>query len=427
MESLDSCKSTLRTAGQKGTGKTTLAKQQPHRRGDRALTGQAASQPVVDDVARRAEELDALDAVLPFARREQLAGVLSDGDVATLRHLASVGIGVNSLRALASDLHYLEAWSQAAVGEDLPWPAPEALLLKFLAHHLWDPAMRAQDLGHGMPKDVAERLVVQKLLRDADRPHAPATVRRRLSSWSTLTRWRGLTGTFNAPGFKSALRLAVRAAGQPRRRKSAKAVTSDVLERLLAACDGDSLTDRRDIALLVTAFASGGRRRSEIASLRIEQLHDEAPVPEDPNQPEGSQLACLAIQLGRTKTSDADAGQSVLLVGRPVLLLKRWIDAASIVEGPIFRAIDQWGNLQRRALTPQAVNLILKRRIAAAGLDPTEFSAHGLRSGYLTEAARSGVPLLDAMQQSQHRSMNQAASYYNDADRRLGKAARLLG
>jgi hypothetical protein len=33
-------------------------------------------------------------------------------------------------------------------------------------------------------------------------------------------------------------------------------------------------------------------------------------------------------------------------------------------------------------------------------LEPREFSAHGLRSGYLTEAARQGVALPEAMQQS---------------------------
>jgi len=48
-------------------------------------------------------------------------------------------------------------------------------------------------------------------------------------------------------------------------------------------------------------------------------------------------------------------------------------------------------------MTPQAVNWILKRRIALAGLDPKEFSAHGLRAGYLTEAARCGVSLPEAM------------------------------
>jgi integrase len=96
------------------------------------------------------------------------------------------------------------------------------------------------------------------------------------------------------------------------------------------------------------------------------------------------------------------------------------------VKGPIFRAIDQWGGLEDKAMTPQAVNWILKRRAAAAGFDPTLYSAHGLRAGYLTEAARSGVSLQEAMQQSQHRSVQQAASYYNDAERKQGRAARLV-
>ena len=40
----------------------------------------------------------------------------------------------------------------------LPWPAPEALVLKFIAHHLWDPARRAEDTAHGMPADVEASL-----------------------------------------------------------------------------------------------------------------------------------------------------------------------------------------------------------------------------------------------------------------------------
>ncbi len=41
--------------------------------------------------------------------------------------------------------------------------------------------------------------------------------------------------------------------------------------------------------------------------------------------------------------------------------------------------------------------------------------AHGLRSGYLTEAANRGIPLLEAMEQSRHRSVQQASEYYNHA------------
>ena len=60
-----------------------------------------------------------------------------------------------------------------------------------------------------------------------------------------------------------------------------------------------------------------------------------------------------------------------------------------------------------------------------AGLDPKLFSAHDLRSGYLTEAARRGVPIQEAMQQSRHRSVQQAALYYNEAESERGLSARL--
>jgi hypothetical protein len=75
--------------------------------------------PAAEAKERRAEALDALDAVLPFDRRDFLAAILTDDDVGTLRHLAREGIGENSLRALASDLGYLEAWSLASTGHPL--------------------------------------------------------------------------------------------------------------------------------------------------------------------------------------------------------------------------------------------------------------------------------------------------------------------
>ncbi|MQB46552.1 integrase, partial [Rhizobium sp. ICMP 5592] len=294
------------------------------------MTREAITRPApTDPVQRRAEELDALDAILPFARRDQLATLLTDDDVTTLKHLAKEGMGDNTLRALASDLGYLEAWCVLATGAPLPWPAPESLLLKFVAHHLWDPTERAEDPNHGMPPEIEAALRAEGFLR-VDGPHAPDTVRRRLTSWSILTRWRGLSGVFSAPSLKTALQLAVRAAPRQRRRKSKKAVTSNVLSKLLATCAGDRLVDLRDRALLLLAFASGGRRRSEVASLRIEDLVDEEPVHADPTDASSPSLPCLTIHLGRTKTTTADDDEQVVLIGRPVITLKHWLAEAKI-------------------------------------------------------------------------------------------------
>ncbi|PLW75753.1 hypothetical protein C0081_18160, partial [Cohaesibacter celericrescens] len=280
--------------------------------------------PVID---AKIEQLDGLGAILPLDRATQLASLLSDDDIETLRHLAKAGMGANSLRALMSDLGYLEGWALAAIGTPLPWPAPQDLILKFIAHHLWDPSATSAEVPaatvaaevsaengmvvgtgaktktrtHGMPQDVAETLRDQGLLRSKG-PHAPATVERRLAHWSTLHRWRELDGAFGSTQIRAAMRLAVRVADRPRGRKSQKAITLDVLEQLLATCETAAmapmghlrdphnklvqqssldpgplnplvrLVDVRDRALLLVGFASGGRRRSELTSMRFSQL-----------------------------------------------------------------------------------------------------------------------------------------------------------
>ncbi|WP_052001959.1 tyrosine-type recombinase/integrase [Labrenzia sp. C1B10] len=409
----------------------------------RKLTGKARDTLAEEEkaISNRVEHLDTLSAILPALagsdRAEQLARLLTDEDIDTLRHLAREGMGENSLRALTSDFSYLEGWCLAATGSPLPWPAPAPLILKFIAHHLWDSEKKMSDPSHGMPDDVAVSLEAQKLLRGpkSDRlrlPHAISTVQRRLASWSTLHRWRSLQGHFSDPDVRSAMRLASRVADRPKAKKSRKAITADCLELLLATCNGTdyaapSLMDIRDRALLLVGFASGGRRRSELSGMRFGQITWEGFLPLDPSDPESDLLPAASLRLGRTKTEESSDDNSVLLIGRSVDALKAWLEAARIQDGAVFRAIDQWGNLKTRALTPQSVNAIVKKRCALAGLDPQDFSAHGLRSGFLTEAANRDIPIQDAMLQSRHRSLAQASSYYSDAGRSRRRSARLLG
>ena len=80
--------------------------------------------PAGNAIDRRAHELDTIAAVLPLERRDELAELLTDQDIETLRHLVNEGMGANTLRALTSDLAYLQAWSLAASGRSLSWPAP---------------------------------------------------------------------------------------------------------------------------------------------------------------------------------------------------------------------------------------------------------------------------------------------------------------
>ena len=50
--------------------------------------------------------------------------------------------------------------------------------------------------------------------------------------------------------------------------KSPKPITRDLLETILAGCD-DTRCGIRDRAMVMLAFASGGRRRSETSNLNV--------------------------------------------------------------------------------------------------------------------------------------------------------------
>jgi hypothetical protein len=150
--------------------------------------------------------IDALAGFLPLAARDRLAETLTAAEIDTLTHLARAGTGPNSLRALASDLAYLEAWAHASTDAPLVWPASEATVLRFIAHHLWDEEEREKNPEHGMPQEIEAVLRAAGRLRTSG-PHAPATVRRRPALWATLHRWRAAEGPFGAPSIRNALRL----------------------------------------------------------------------------------------------------------------------------------------------------------------------------------------------------------------------------
>ncbi len=134
----------------------------------------------------------------------------------------------------------------------------------------------------------------------------------------------------------------------------------------------------------------------------------------------------VRIEMGRTKTTDANRGLDGYLTEDAVIWFADWLRVAEISGGTILRRIDRWGNIGGAALSPAAVNMIVKQRPAGIGEDPKLYSAHGLRSGFLTTAAMDGVPPGSAMAQSCHRSTAQAMAYLNEVDRRNGAAARLL-
>ena len=97
---------------------------------------------------------------------------------------------------------------------------------------------------------------------------SPAKLDRRIASWQAFHRMRNLPSPFSSPLVQQARQKARRANARPR---VPKPVTRDILEALLASCD-DSHRGIRDRAMLMLAFAAGGRRRSEVTALNVEDI-----------------------------------------------------------------------------------------------------------------------------------------------------------
>ena len=189
--------------------------------------------------------------------------------------------------------------------------------------------------------------------------------------------------------------------------KQKAAATADILAALLMRTP-DTLTGKRDRALLGLGFA-GAFRRSELVALDVADLVE---------SPEG-----LRVRIRKGKTDQEGRGAEIAIPHgrfiRPVALVREWLDAAGIVEGPVFRPISRSGNVRQGTgvrLTTQAVADIMKRYCAAAGLDASTFGAHSLRAGFITSAAERGADLTRIMDQSRHRDPRTVVGYIRRAN-----------
>ena len=164
----------------------------------------------------------------------------------------------------------------------------------------------------------------------------------------------------------------------------------------------DTLLAKRDRAILLVGF-SGAFRRSELAALDVEDLDETC--------------AGLVVHIRRSKT---DQGRTIAItrgdVACPVKALREWLNAAGIVSGSLFRPINKSGTVAASRLTCRSVANIVKEYAGRAGFDAAIFSAHSLRSGFLTSAAAKGASIFKMMDQSGHKSIDTLRGYVRDAE-----------
>jgi integrase len=289
--------------------------------------------------------------------------------------LIESSISDNTRRAYQSDLAHFEAW-----GGQLP--ASPAIVASYLAAH-------------------AQTLSV-------------ATLVRRMATISKAHEARGLPNPCRSEIVRATLRGVKRTRGIAQ--KEARPLLREDLFRVLDAI-GAGVKDTRDRALLLIGFA-GGFRRSELVGLDFADIE---------RVRQG-----MVILLRHSKTDQEGAGRKIgIPYGRtrhcPVFALDRWLAVSGIESGPVFRPVNRHGRVATELLlSGEGVSLVVKERLAAAGMNPAGFSGHSLRAGFATSAAQAGVSSFKIRAQTGHASDAMLSRYIRDNEMFLDNAVGAL-
>lgn len=329
---------------------------------------------------------------------------------AAVRGLMREGSSANTAASYRAAIRYWTAWFELRYGQPFALPLPEAAVIQFVVDH----AQRSTD--HGLKWELPLALDLELVrLKAKGKLGAPSlnTLLQRLSVLSKAHELLGHPNPCRNPAVRELLAKTRRAYARRGVAPAKKeALTREPLQAMLETCD-DSLRGRRDRALLLFAWASGGRRRSEVVRATMENTQRTA---------EG-----FLYSMAHSKTNQAGAARAEdqkPIVGAAAQVLDAWLAASGIRQGPIFRRVRR-GDVIGEPLAAAAVRDIVLERCKQAGLEG-EFSAHSLRSGFVTEAGRRNVPLGDTMAMTGHASVATVMGYFRAGAAAQSPAARLL-
>ena len=282
---------------------------------------------------------------------------------------------------------------------------------------------------------------------------AASTLARRVAA---INKVHELSGHRPPPGSDRAVQAVL--AGIRRRngaapRRMAPLMIED-LRRVLSCLDFDHypsvVAARRDACLLVFGFA-GAFRRSELSDLNVadvslrpaDGLH--VRVPRSKTDQEGHGMvkglpfgsspqtcpACAYVGWVQLLAARDRAGVLASMVHRAeghVCRCDQDVFTGELGSGPLFCPVDKHGVIRAgRTLTGQAINEMVRRRCAAAGIGPGGYGSHSMRAGFVTQALQEGATEYQVMRQTGHRSPATIAVYDRENNPLRGNAVLKVG
>jgi site-specific recombinase XerD len=292
-------------------------------------------------------------------------------DLEAVREYVDESLSANTRRAYRASLAAFRAWCEAESVDPLP----------------------------ASPETVAAFLAAE-----ADAGLKPATLGQRTAAIRWAHEAAGYESPTKAKLVAAALKGIRRKLGTSPNRKAP--ATVDRLAAMVSHADPGTLKGKRDRALLLFGFASA-MRRSELVGLELEDV-------------ERTERG-LFVTLRRSKTDQEGQGhQRAIPFGRnpetcPVAALNAWTEAAGITDGRLFRSVTKYGEIGE-SLSTHALAGLVKHYAALAGFDPSKFSGHSLRAGFVTSAAEKGRNTERIMDHTGHQSAAMIRVYTRRAD-----------
>ena len=229
----------------------------------------------------------------------------------------------------------------------------------------------------------------------------PSTARKKLSFVRGALKEAWRLGQIDGEQYHRAIDLA------PIRGEAARegrALGTDELTALLAACEADpSPAGRRDAALFAIGYG-GGLRRAELCALDLADV--------------------LRLRTARIRSGKGNKGAFQPLPKSAGLRIRAWIEVRSDSPGPLLLPITKGGNVvwrklpreeQRKAavlwkrLSVRALSKIIDKRRRQAGLEP--FKVHDLRRSFITHVLDATGDLAKAQRLARHSDPKTTAGY----------------
>lgn len=318
--------------------------------------------------------------------------------------------------AIDSAMRYWSAWYALRYGQSIALPVSVPTVTQFIVDHVGREVAGSTELKHELPDDVDRILCAVGRKAKPGRP-ALSTVLLRVSALSMVHNYLNYPNPVQDPGIRDMLSGAQQTyANRDLGPKGKDALDRERFDALLRTF-GTTPADVRDRAMLMFAFNSGGRRRSEVVNATLGNLKQFG--------------ASFKYLLPSTKTGKKPTEKPVK--GKAAQALRAWLEIRGLGPGALFCRFTWDKDRENRipdtahAVTGDYFRRMVQRHAEVAGLGHLDLSPHSIRSGFITESGRRNKPLFETMLLTGHTTMAMPLRYYRSGEVLESPVADLLG